>query len=170
MTPLALVAPAGTPVDRGRYVESRTELAALLRGRLADAIALQRHCRDAHFFARGLDVASLHKLLIDIYWAADSYARAFGARLVHLDGGRPDALRTMPARPPDRGDGIASTDDEDYTESLRAALGAFEVQVRVTNCRAEELGDSVSAELCGGIADSVDRWLSVLQYHLWASV
>jgi DNA-binding ferritin-like protein len=141
----------------------RRQVTEILKERLADAIALQAHCREAHWYATGPDVASLHKLYIDVYWSVESYVSLLTKRVVELGGARSGALRMAPARSElDESVGAAIVED-DHVQRMCLALAAFGAAIRTGVRKAEALEDPVSAELCRSISQGADQCLDAVE-------
>lgn len=150
------------PTDTSLAEGPRRRIVDLLKERLADAIALQGCCREAHWYATGPEIVALHRLYIDVYWSVESYVRLLTKRVVELGGARSGALRIVPRRS-DLDDTMnAATLDDDHVQRMCLALTAFGSTIRAALRTAEELEDAASAELCTSIARGVDRWIQVV--------
>ena len=147
----------------------RTKVGELLQARLADSLALQLQCKQAHWNVKGPHFIGLHKLFDDVYADVVSYTDEIAERLVQLGG---TALGTAPVitkqtkldeYPLD------ITRGEDHVDALSSALAAFGKHCRKAIEQSDDMGDAVTADMFTRIVGGVDKWLWFVEAHQQSS-
>jgi len=159
-------APRTSFATRNSLTEStRTQVAALLNRRLADAVDLQTQCKQAHWNVKGPSFIALHKLFDDIHASVTEYADLLAERIVALGGvARGTAREVAEQSELDEYPSSIST-GEDHVKSLSAALAAFGSRMRFAINEVDELEDAASADICTEITRGVDKWLWFVEAH-----
>jgi len=148
---------------------ARSELAALMNQRLADATDLQTQMKQAHWNVKGPSFIALHKLFDEIYEAVGEYVDLIAERIVQLGGVAEGTARVAAARsrlaeyPHDIADGSA------HVEAVSKALAAFGQEARHTIDEASELNDADTADIFTEISRGIDKWLWFVEAHAQAS-
>ena|SRR5436190_7949163 len=144
---------------------SRSQVAALLNRRLADALDLQSQCKQAHWNVKGPQFIALHKLFDDVYAGVTEYVDLLAERIVQLGGVAYGTVRDA-AETSELDEYPASiSSGEDHVKSLSAALAAFGSRMRRTIDETDELDDVASADICTEITRGTDKWLWFVEAH-----
>lgn len=147
------------PADR------RGQVVALLNQRLADAIDLQTHCKQAHWNVKGPQFIALHKLFDEINEEVEEYVDLLAERIVQLGGVADGTARIVAGRtslaayPPRLARG------EDHVEALAISLAAFARSTRIGIEELAELQDAVGADVLTEITRGTDKWLWFVEAH-----
>ncbi len=140
-----------------------------LQERLADAVVLQTHARQAHWNVRGPAFIALHELFDRVaalaVAQADALAERIGALAGRAQGTAQAAVRatTLPAWPDDAVSG------DDHLRALARALAVHANALRRDARTLDEAGDMVSSDLLVGLAGEADGMLWMLRAHLEAA-
>jgi starvation-inducible DNA-binding protein len=161
-----LAAESGTFATRNNLSEStRSQVAALLNRRLADAVDLQTQCKQAHWNVKGPSFIALHKLFDEIHASVTEYSDLLAERIVALGGvARGTAREAAEESELDEYPMTIST-GEDHVKSLSTALAAFGSRMRFAIAEADELEDAASADICTEITRGTDKWLWFVEAH-----
>lgn len=149
--------------------EPRTLLIALLNARLADAVDLQTHCKQAHWNVKGPHFISLHKLFDDLNEDVEDYVDDLAERIVQLGGVAEGTARlaaqrsTLPPYPLVLAEGLA------HVAALTESLAVFGRLIRQAIDSATAADDADTADLFTEISRGVDKWLWFVEAHLQAS-
>lgn len=145
--------------------ETRTELAALSNGLVADAIDLWRRLKHAHWNVRGPQFAMLHELFDRLAGEVEEYADLLAERAVQLGGTADGTVREIApaatlATPPD----VASW-GRSPTVYLVDAMATFASHARLGIARSEQLSDAVSADIFTEVTRGAEKALWLLEAH-----
>ena len=146
----------------------RTQVAGLLQERLADAIDLVTHAKQAHWNVKGPNFIALHQLFDSVYEHAGEHADLLAERIQQLGGAAEGTARAVAKRSqlPEYPLGIAG--GREHVESLSRSLAYFGSVVRQGIDRADEMGDKDTADIFTEISRSVDKDLWFVEAHLQA--
>ncbi|MFN4257837.1 MAG: DNA starvation/stationary phase protection protein Dps [Gemmataceae bacterium] len=147
---------------------TRSHVVELCNNRLADAIDLMLHAKQAHWNVKGPQFIALHELFDKIYEDAAEYVDLIAERVVQL-GGSADGTRqlianrsTMPEYPANIANG------RDHVEALSNSLAFFGKAVRFAINKADELEDKDTADIFTEVSRGVDKWLWFVEAHAQA--
>lgn len=135
-----------------------------LQARLADALTLASHAKQAHWTVRGPRFHQLHELFDSVHEEASGQADDLAERIAALGGDAQGTVRhaadqtTLPAWPEGAvgGDAVlhALADSQAaFANHLRAGIGAVG-------------GDAVTEDLFTGMAGDADKTLWMIEAHL----
>lgn len=147
----------------------REKLIVLLNARLADAIDLAIHSKQAHWNVKGPNFMALHQLFDTVNGEALEYVDTIAERVVQFggvaDGSASTVAKksTLPAYAPKSADGAA------HVEALSNSMAAFGKAIRAAIDEATELGDAGTADLFTGVSRGIDKSLWFVEAHLHAS-
>jgi len=139
--------------------ERRTQLAALLNRRLADAVDLQTQVKQAHWNVKGPNFIALHKLFDEVYEGVAEYTDLLAERIVQLGAIAVGTAREAAERSEMDEYPVTVTRSDEHVKLLSAALASFAGRVRFAIEEADELEDAVTADLCTEIARGTDKWV-----------
>ncbi|TVQ62238.1 MAG: DNA starvation/stationary phase protection protein Dps [Phycisphaerales bacterium] len=156
------------PTRHDLPAEARATLVSILNERLADAVVLATHAKQAHWNVRGPSFIALHELFDDVAAKAHGHADLIAERAAALGGvalgdARSAAARTVLADYP-----ADIVSGNGHVEALAGALGAFAKGVRGSIAKAGELGDEASADVLTEIVRETDQLLWFVEAHLHA--
>jgi starvation-inducible DNA-binding protein len=143
----------------------RRDMADLLNARLADAIDLFTHAKQAHWNARGPGFIALHELFDQAAGMAAAQADELAERARQLGGEARGLLREAVAAtslgdyPPH------VTDAAEHVVALVGSLAGYGASVRQAIRKAEEAGDRDTADLFTGLSRAVDKMLWLVESH-----
>jgi len=149
--------------------DSRSQLAELLNGRLADAIDLKLAAKHAHWNVKGPHFMSLHELFDRLAAALDAPIDEMAERITAIGGtagGTIAAVASRTSLEPYPADIVSGTD---HVEALARAVAAFGRDVRQAIGQADQLGDEGTADLLTGLSQEVDKQLWFLEAHQQAA-
>ncbi|GIX16733.1 MAG: DNA starvation/stationary phase protection protein [Rhodothalassiaceae bacterium] len=144
----------------------RKSVAALLNKRLADAVVLASHAKQAHWNLRGPDFIALHELFDRVADMARAHADTLAERVTALGeealGTAELAVRNtgLDAYPAGR------ITQADHLKAIADRLGAFANALRAGIGEAEQAGDLVSADILTSLAGEADKMLWMVESHL----
>jgi len=145
---------------------TRTKLVELLNQRLADAIDLQTHCKQAHWNVRGPSFIALHELFDDINEDVEGYVDTIAERAVQLGGSAQGTARSIAARSTLKEYAAKSDSGRDHVDALATSLAAFGKVARQGIDQAADLKDADTADVFTEISRGVDKWLWMVETHL----
>ena len=145
---------------------TRKSIAALLNKRLADAVVLASHAKQAHWNLRGPDFIALHELFDRVADMARAHADTLAERVTALGE---EALGT--AELAVRNTGLDAyragrITQADHLKAIADRLGAFANALRAGIGEAEQAGDLVSADILTSLAGEADKMLWMVESHL----
>jgi starvation-inducible DNA-binding protein len=141
-------------------------LIKLLNSRLADALVLYTHAKQAHWNVKGSTFIALHKLFDDVADHAHAWADLLAEQVVMLEGKAegvfPDVAKSvsLPAYSVKSGDATA------HTKALADSLIAFAASIQSAAGVAEKVGDMKTNDLLLGMAQEVDKDVWFVKAHL----
>ncbi|MCP5153161.1 MAG: DNA starvation/stationary phase protection protein Dps [Ectothiorhodospiraceae bacterium] len=143
----------------------RREMGDLLNARLADAVVLASHAKQAHWNVRGPGFTGLHALFDQVHAEVGTYVDDIAERAVAL--GVP-AVGTVEAAaeasviapyPRDANGGEA------HVDALAGSLATFARESRAAIETADRAGDAVTADLFTGVVKGADKLLWMVEAH-----
>lgn len=144
----------------------RTKMVALLNARLADALDLYSHAKQAHWNVKGPNFIALHELFDSLAQQADAHADLIAERAVQLGGLVNAAARHVAAEstlPPFK---PGLSDWKDCTKALADSLASFGKSVRKAIETADNAGDAATADLFTSLTRDIDKSLWLVESHL----
>lgn len=153
------------PTKNDLPADSRAAMVALLNARLADALDLYTHAKQAHWNVKGPNFVALHGLFDDVSGHSLDWADTLAERAVALGGqalgtaatvAKTTALPTFPT-----GASAAAT----LVESLATSVAAFGAAVRAAIDTADAAGDKGTSDLFTGLSREADKDLWMLEAH-----
>src|SRR5262245_53278834 len=119
----------------------RIQVIALLQERVAEAIDLVTHAKQAHWNVKGPSFIALHELFDKVYGNAGEYADLIAERILQLGGVVEGTARVVAkqSRLPEYPLTIAS--GHEHVEALSRSLAWFGSTVRQAIDRSDEIGD-----------------------------
>jgi starvation-inducible DNA-binding protein len=140
----------------------------LLNARLADAVDLTTHAKQAHWTVRGSNFIALHQLFDTVHTDAQEWMDLVAERVAQL-GGQAHGTATaasekskLPRYP------LNVTDGATQVDALSASLAAFGKLVRAAIDEATEKGDAATADIFTEIARGVDKQLWFVEANAYA--
>jgi starvation-inducible DNA-binding protein len=148
--------------------KTRTQVIGLLQGRLAEAVDLVTHAKQAHWNVKGPGFIALHELFDEVYKHAGDHADLIAERIMQFGGIAEGTLRAVAKRSelPDYPLDLSS--GRDHVEVLSRSLAYFGENVRKAINQADELGDKGTADLFTEISRSLDKDLWFVEAHVQA--
>lgn len=146
--------------------DTREQMVTLLNARLADAVTLALHMKQAHWNIRGIHFLPLHELFDDVVAHArewgDLVAERAGALGGLVDGtpGTADRRTTLPDYP------AGITEGEAHVRHVTRALSAFAAAARAGIEAAADAGDAVTEDVLTEVAREADQDLWFVESHL----
>ncbi len=156
------------PTKNSLPAEKRTQIAALLNRRLADAVDLQTQVKQAHWNVKGPTFIALHKLFDEVHAGVSEYADLLAERVVQLGAIAVGTAREVAERSEQDEYPVTVTRGEEHVRFLSAALASFAGRMRFAIEEADELEDAVTADLCTEIARGTDKWVWFVEAHAQA--
>ncbi len=146
----------------------RIQVAGLVQERLADAIDLVTHAKQAHWNVKGPNFIALHELFDKVYENAGEYADLLAERIMQLGGTATGTVREVAKQSqlPEYPLKIAS--GREHIEALSRSLAYFASVVREGIDRADEIGDKDTADIFTEISRGADKDLWFVEAHLQA--
>lgn len=145
---------------------TRVKSIELLNARLADALALYTHAKQAHWNVKGPSFIALHKLFDDVAEHADEFADMIAERLVALGGVAQGTIRHA-AQATQLADYPLDTRPwKAHVEALAGALATFNELLVKNITAAEEVNDPATADLFTEAAREVAKDLWFVESHL----
>ena len=144
----------------------RVQLIDLCNARLADAIDLQTHCKQAHWNVKGPHFIGLHELFDEINEQVEEYVDSIGERAIQLGGATDGTARSVAKRSTLPEYVAKGPSGHDHVDALSTSLAAFGKVVREAIAKSDELGDADSADLFTEISRGTDKWLWFVEAHL----
>jgi starvation-inducible DNA-binding protein len=147
---------------------AREAMVNLCNARLADAVDLTTHAKQAHWTVRGANFIALHELFDSVHTDAENWMDLVAERVAQLGGqahGTAAAATEkskLPRYPLNISEGAAQVD------ALSASLAAFGKLVRAAIDEATEKGDAATADIFTEIARGVDKQLWFVEAHAYA--
>jgi len=146
----------------------REAMVSLLNARLADAVDLTTHAKQAHWTVRGTNFIALHQLFDSVHTDAEDWMDLIAERVAQLGGQAHGTAAAavekskLPRYPLNISDGPAQV------EALSASLAAFGKLTRAAIDEANEKGDAATADIFTEIQRGVDKQLWFVEAHAYA--
>ncbi len=148
--------------------ETRSKVVELLNKRLADALDLYSHAKQAHWNVKGPHFKELHELFDEVATRTLGHIDEIAERITALAGTAFGTVQvaaknsSLPAYPLDVFDGKA------HVIALANSLAAFGKAVRQGIDESDRLGDKDTADLFTQVSRAVDKDLWFVEAHLQA--
>jgi starvation-inducible DNA-binding protein len=147
---------------------AREQLIELLNARLADAVDLSTQCKQAHWNVKGPTFFALHQLFDGLAKDTREYADLLAERAVQLGGvawgtARMSAQRSTLPEYQARG-----ADEREHVQAVATAVSTFARAVRGAITRCGQFDDFATADVFTQIARGADKWLWMVEAHLWS--
>ncbi|MFT3842999.1 MAG: DNA starvation/stationary phase protection protein Dps [Myxococcaceae bacterium] len=146
---------------------ARAQLVELLNARLADAIDLATQCKQAHWNVKGPAFFALHQLFDQVSKDAREYVDLIAERAVQLGGQAEGTARIAAQRSSLPEYGARGADEREHLQALTAALSAFARVARGAVSRCNQFDDFATADLFTEISRGTEKWLWMVESHLW---
>jgi starvation-inducible DNA-binding protein len=143
----------------------RTQVVNLLQERLAEAVDLATHAKQAHWNVKGPSFIALHELFDKVYENAGGYADLIAERIMQLGGMAEGTARAVAKRSQLPEYPLAIASGKEHVEALSHSLAYFGETIRQTINHADEAGDKDTADICTEISRSVDKDLWFVEAH-----
>ena len=139
---------------------TRSQLIKLCNDRLADAVDLQLQCKHAYWNTRDPNLKALRETFDELNESVEDYIDRIAERAVEIGGVANSTERVLATW----WHLLCSPDAicRNHSRVIATALESFGEVLRQTNDTANELGDTVSAEMFTQISDGVDKWRRTL--------
>lgn len=147
-------------------LKSREAMADLFQKRLAESIDLALRAKESHWNVRGPNFRSLHELFDDVHEVMENQADLLAERMRQLGGEVQGSARFIAKNTSLPESSIEGTEEQQHVAAMANALAAFGKSLRTAIDRAEQHGDSVSADIFTEVCRVVDKNLWVLESHL----
>jgi starvation-inducible DNA-binding protein len=146
----------------------RIQVAGLLQERLADAIDLVTHAKQAHWNVKGPSFIALHELFDKVYENAGEYADLLAERIMQLGGTAEGTARAVAKQSQLPEYPLTLASGREHVEALSRSLAYFGSVVRQGIDRADEMGDKGTADIFTEISRGADKDLWFVESHLQA--
>lgn len=147
---------------------TRLTMVGLLNDRLADAIDLQTHMKQAHWNVKGPTFIALHELFDKINEDVEDYVDLIAERAVQLGGIALGTARWVAQRSQQREYPLDISSGRDHVEAVATALATFGKAARAAIDASEEHRDKDTADIFTEVSRGVDKWLWFVEAHLQA--
>lgn len=154
------------PTKNDLSAATRREVIDLMNQRLAEAIELQTHCKQAHWNVKGVEFISLHKLFDEINESVEEYVDLIAERIVQLGGIAEGTARIVAARSDLIDYPLVLTSGAEHAAALSDSLAGFGRSVRMGIEEMDELEDAAAMDILTEIVRGVDQWLWFVESHL----
>ncbi|HEV8702413.1 MAG TPA: DNA starvation/stationary phase protection protein Dps [Candidatus Polarisedimenticolia bacterium] len=143
----------------------RTQIAALLQERLAEAVDLVTHAKQAHWNIKGPTFIALHELFDQVYEHAGGHVDLIAERIVQLGGIAEGTVRAVAKRSHLPEYPLAIAGGKEHVEALSRSLAYFGEEIRKGINQADEVGDKDTADIFTEISRSLDKDLWFVEAH-----
>jgi len=143
----------------------RIQVASLLQERLADAIDLVTHAKQAHWNVKGPSFIALHELFDKVYEHAGDHADLLAERILQLGGTAEGTARAVAKQSQLPEYPLTISGGREHVETLSRSLAYFGSVIRQAIDRADEIGDKDSADIFTEISRAVDKDLWFVEAH-----
>lgn len=145
---------------------TRLQIAGILKERLADAIDLKSHAKQAHWNVKGIGFIALHELFDRAAGEIDTYVDDIAERITTLGGTAMGTVRVAAANSTLSEYPLEITDGTAHIDALSSSLADFGARVRADIDRTAELGDADTADLFTEISRGIDKLLWLVEAHI----
>ena len=145
--------------------KTRSEMTALLQGRLTDSIDLMLQAKQAHWNVKGPNFIALHELFDKVFHDTEKYVDTLAERIVQLGGTARGTVRvaalqsSLPEYPVD----ISSA--KKHVAELAHAMSFYSELIRQAIDLSTRLGDAGSADIFTEISRGNDSDLWFVEAH-----
>ena len=136
---------------------TRTEMAALLNARLADAIDLTLAVKQAHWNIKGSSFIGIHELLDDVAERCRDHADLIAERCVILGGQAKGTSQVVVSETLLEAYPVDAQHQSLHVEALKERFMSFGAALRESIEKAGEAGDEDTADLFTEVSRSVDK-------------
>lgn len=143
----------------------RRKITTILNDQLADIIDLQSQTKQAHWNVKGPNFIGLHELFDKIAGKLTKYVDAIAERGVELGGVALGTVRLAASRSRLPEYPLEIQIGSDHVKALSANLARYGATLRADIERAENLGDTDTADLFTQISRSIDKYLWMVEAH-----
>jgi starvation-inducible DNA-binding protein len=147
---------------------TRTKIAQVCNARLADAIDLQTHMKQAHWNVKGPNFIALHELFDKINEDIEDYVDLIAERVVQLGDIALGTARSVAQRSQQKEYPLNISSGRDHVEAVANALATFGKAARAAIDASDELRDKDTADIFTEVSRGVDKWLWFVEAHLQA--
>lgn len=150
----------------GLPLEKRQVIVEVLNDRLADAIELSLHAKQAHWNVKGPSFIALHELFDKVYAAAQEYVDLIAERVVMLGGVAEGTLSAVASRTSLTAYPTGIVSGLEHADALATSLASFANLTRSDIDRMTELGDAITADLLTEVTRGADQYVWFVEAHL----
>jgi starvation-inducible DNA-binding protein len=143
----------------------RKGVIAVFGSRLADAIDLQTHAKQAHWNVKGANFIALHELFDKVAEAVEGFADELAERVVQLGGTARGTARVVASTSSLKEYPLDIVRGADHVRALTASLAAFAAQMRAAIDACDKLGDKNAADIATEISREADKLLWFVESH-----
>jgi starvation-inducible DNA-binding protein len=143
----------------------RIQISGLLQERLADAIDLVTHAKQAHWNVKGPNFIALHELFDKVYENATEYPDLLAERIAQLGGSSEGTAKAVASKSKLPEYPLQISSGHDHVTALSRSLAAFGAYVRQAIDRSDEMGDKGTADIFTEISRAVDKDLWFVEAH-----
>ena len=136
---------------------TRTEMAALLNARLADAIDLTLAVKQAHWNLKGPSFIGIHELLDDVAVRCRDHADLIAERCVILGGQARGTSQVVASETGLEAYPVEAQHQALHVEALKDRFMNFGAALRESIAKADEAGDEDTADLFTEVSRAVDK-------------
>lgn len=144
----------------------RIQVSGLLQERLADALDLVTHAKQAHWNVKGPNFIALHELFDKVYEHAGDHADLLAERILQLGGTAEGTARVVAKRSQLPEYPLTTSGGKEHVDLLARSLAYFAAAIRQAIDRSDEIGDKGTADIFTEISRSVDKDLWFVEAHL----
>lgn len=144
---------------------TREKVIEILNSRLADAIDLKSQAKQAHWNVKGRSFIGLHELFDQVSTEVETYIDNIAERVTVLGGTALGTVRVAAQKSSLSEYPLEITDGESHVDALSTAMADFTKRVRANIDEADELGDTVTADIFTEVASGVDKLLWFVEAH-----
>jgi len=144
---------------------ARETVVSILAPRLADAIDLASHAKQAHWSSRGPQFIALHELFDKVAGASDEFQDLMAERIAQL-GGQPEGTlkaaagrSSLPEYPTKLADALG------HAAQLATSLSIFAAGTRQAIDDASSAGDAVTADMLTQVTREADKLTWFVEAH-----
>lgn len=147
-------------------LETRTTVVDELNIRLAEAIDLAYHAKQAHWNVKGMEFRSLHKLFDRSYETIDEYVDEIAERCAQLGGVVQGTIQAAVKSTTLEEYPLEILDGKEHVEVFADRMSHFTKNMRKCIDQFDELGDQVTSDLCTEVCSGLDELLWMVESHL----
>jgi starvation-inducible DNA-binding protein len=155
-----------TSIDLGKG--TRAKIIELLDARLADALDLQSHAKQAHWNVRGPAFIALHELFDRVSEAVEGHVDDLAERIAQLGGSVSTTSRAVAKASSLKDYPADAVSGPEHVAALSASLSSFGAKARKAIDVATKAEDAGTADLFTQISRSIDQQLWFVEAHAQA--